>query len=103
MNQIVLTGNLTKDPEKVSTTSGKSLCKLVMAVNKYGKEDAPLYINVVCWNALADNCVKFLTKGSKVLVNGELNIRVYDASDGSKKYVTEVMASDVEFLNTKNN
>lgn len=104
MNKIFLTGNLTKDPEEVKTTSGNTLCKLILAVNKRrGEDKEPIFINIVCWNALAENCIKYLVKGSKILVNGELNMRTYDGSDLTKKHITEVIAAEIEFLNKKNN
>lgn len=107
MNKVICTGNLTKDPEKVDTANGKTLCKMILAVqndfkNADGEYDAQ-FINVVCWGGLADNCCKYLTKGNKILVDGKLNLRNYQAEDGTKKYVTEIVAQDVEFLKTKQN
>lgn len=101
MNSVVITGYLTKDPEKVD---GQALCKMTVAVknnyrNKDGEYDSE-FLNVAVWNRLHEHCMKYLSKGSKVLVAGELHIRNYE-KDGVKKYVTEIVAHDVEFLSTK--
>ena len=69
--------------------------------NASGERDAD-FINIVVWRALAENCHKFLRKGSKAAVVGTLQSRAYDATDGSKRYVTEVVADEVEFISTKN-
>lgn len=106
MNKVILIGNLTKDPEISTTTNGVSVCRFSLAVtrrytNASGERDAD-FINIVVWRALAENCHKFLRKGSKAAVVGTLQSRAYDATDGSKRYVTEVVADEVEFISTKN-
>ena len=106
MNKIILIGNLTKDPEISTTTNGVSVCRFALAVtrrytNASGEREAD-FVNIVVWRALADNCHKFLKKGSKAAVVGTLQSRAYDAPDGSKRYVTEVVADEVEFISTKN-
>ena len=102
MNKVILIGNLTKDPEHMSTTSGVSVCRLTLAVQrKFAGQDGEReadFINIVTWRGLADNCHKFLKKGKKCAVIGEIQTRSYDAQDGTKRYVTEVVASEVEFL-----
>lgn len=107
MNKVILIGNLTKDPEITTTTNGVSVCRFALAVtrrytNASGEREAD-FINVVVWRALAENCHKFLRKGSKAAVVGTLQSRAYDAPDGTKRYVTEVVADEVEFISTKNN
>ena len=106
MNKVVLIGNLTKDPELSTTNSGINYCRFTLAVPKRfaqaGERDAE-FINIVVWRVQADNCHKYLKKGSKACVIGSLQTRSYDAQDGSKRYVTEVVAEEVEFLSTKNN
>lgn len=102
MNKIILSGNLTREPELQSTQSGVSLCKFTVAVqdivaNADGEKETDFF-NVTAWRGLADNCGKYLAKGSKVLVVGKLKNRSYEGKDGTKKYVTDVMASEVEFL-----
>lgn len=104
MNKIILIGNLTKDPEITTTSNGVSVCKFTIAVqrkfaNSEGGRDAD-FLNVVAWRGLAENCHKFLKKGSKVGVVGSIQVRNYDAQDGTKRYVTEVVAEEVEFLST---
>ena len=107
MNKVILIGNLTKDPEISTTTTGVSVCRFALAVtrrytNASGEREAD-FVNIVVWRALAENCHKFLKKGSKAAVVGSLQSRAYDAPDGTKKYVTEVVAEEVEFISTKNN
>lgn len=106
MNKVILIGNLTKDPELSTTNSGINYCRFTLAVPKrfsnQGERDAE-FINIVVWRVQADNCHKYLKKGSKACVVGSLQTRSYDAQDGSKRYVTEVVAEEVEFLSTKNN
>ena len=106
MNKVILIGNLTKDPELSTTNSGINYCRFTLAVPKRfvqnGDRDAE-FINIVVWRVQADNCHKYLKKGSKACVVGSLQTRSYDAQDGSKRYVTEVVAEEVEFLSTKSN
>lgn len=104
MNKVILIGNLTKDPEISTTSNGVSVCRFSLAVtrrfsNADGERDTD-FLNIVAWRALADNCHKFIKKGSKVAVVGNIQSRSYEASDGTKRYVTEVVAEEVEFLST---
>ena len=105
MNKVILIGNLTRDPELTTTTSGISVCRFSLAIsrkftNSEGERETD-FINVVVWRNLADNCHKFLRKGSKAAVVGNLQTRNYDAQDGTKRYVTEVVAEEVEFVGAK--
>ena len=105
MNKCILIGNLTKDPEITTTSNGVSVCRFTLAVtrrfaNSEGERDTD-FISIVAWRALADNCHKFIKKGSKVAVVGNIQSRSYDATDGTKRYVTEIVAEEVEFLNTR--
>lgn len=105
MNKVILIGNLTKDPELTTTTSGLSVCRFSLAVqrrftNSEGERETD-FINIVVWRNLADNCHKFLRKGSKAAVVGNIQTRSYDAQDGTKRYVTEVVAEEVEFVGAK--
>ena len=107
MNKVILIGNLTKDPELTTTTSGISVCRFTVAVsrrftNSEGERETD-FINIVVWRSLADNCHKFLRKGSKAAIVGNIQTRSYDAQDGSKRYVTEVVAEEVEFVGNKVN
>lgn len=103
MNKVIMIGNLTRDPEYATTPSGTPFCKFDIAVNRSYKVDGEKqtdFFAVVTWRGLADNCRKYLTKGNKIAVVGELQTRSYDAKDGGKRYVTEIIASEVEFVQT---
>ena len=105
MNKVILVGNLTRDPELITTTNGVSLCRFSLAVQRRfagpdGEREAD-FINIVVWRGQADNCYKYLKKGSKCGIVGSLQTRSYDAQDGSKRYSTDVVAEEVEFLSTK--
>lgn len=105
MNKCVVIGNLTKDPDVRATGNGVSVCTFTVAVqrrikNQSGEREAD-FLPVVCWRGLADICGKYLNKGSKVGVCGAIQTRSYDAQDGTKRYVTEIIADEVEFLGTR--
>ncbi len=107
MNKVILIGNLTRDPELQTTNSGVSVCRFSLAVtrnftNADGKRDAD-FINIVVWRNQGENCYKYLKKGSKCAVVGRIQTSSYDAPDGSKRYVTEVIADEVEFIGPRNN
>lgn len=105
MNKVILIGNLTKDIELNTTTSGLTVGKFTLAVGRrYTNADGERetdFINIVIWRELAENCAKYLKKGSKCAVVGEIQVRSYEAEDGTKRYITEVKADQVEFLSTK--
>ena len=107
MNKVYLIGNISKEPELQTTNSGVSVCKFNVAVsrtfkNSEGQKDAD-FINVVVWRGQAENCAKYLKKGSKVAICGRLQVSTYEAKDGSKRYTTDVVADEVEFISTPNN
>ncbi|MCI8487876.1 single-stranded DNA-binding protein [Pumilibacter intestinalis] len=102
MNKCILVGNLTRDPELTQTTSGVSMCRFSIAVNRSyananGEREAD-FINIVTWRGLAENCGKYLAKGRKVAVCGSIQTRSYDDKDGNRRYATDVVADDVEFI-----
>lgn len=102
MNKVILIGNLTRDPELSQTPNGVSVCKFSLAVsrnftNANGEREVD-FINIVTWKALAENCERYLKKGNKAGVCGAMQTRSYDDKNGDKRYVTEVIASEVEFL-----
>ena len=106
MNKVILVGNLSRDPELTTTNGGVSVCRFTIAVqrrfqNAEGERDAD-FINIVVWRGQAQNCHKFLKKGSKCGVTGRLQTSSYEGQDGARRYVTEVVAEEVEFLSTKN-
>ena len=105
MNKVILVGNLTRDPELITTSNGVSLCRFSLAIQRRfagpdGEREAD-FVNIVVWRGQADNCYKYLKKGSKCGVVGSLQTRSYDAQDGTKRYSTDVVAEEVEFLSTK--
>ena len=106
MNKCILIGNLTKDPELTTTSNGVAVCRFALAVSRrYSNADGERetdFLNIVVWRNLGENCHKFLKKGSKVGVVGNIQSRSYDATDGTKRYVTEIVAEEVEFLSTRN-
>ena len=97
-------GRLTKDPEMRYTTTGKAACSITVAVNRRYNKDAEQkadFIPCQAWEKLAEIIGNNLVKGSQLLLEGRLQIRSYDGQDGKKRYVTEVIISDVEFCGTK--
>lgn len=108
MNKAILVGNLTRDPEARSTASGISVTTFTVAVSRRVSRDAAAqgqrdadFIPVVVWRQQAENCAKYLRKGSKVAVSGTIQTRSYDGQDGARRYVTEVVADEVEFLTSR--
>ena len=104
MNKCIFVGNLTRDPELTTTPNGVSVCRFSIAVNRTytnanGEREADI-INIVAWRGLGENCAKYLAKGRKVCVCGSLQTRSYDDKDGNKRYVSEIVAEDVEFINS---
>ena len=106
MNKAVLVGRLTKNPElKFGKGAGTAVCNFTMAVNrrfkKEGQPDAD-FIPVVCFGKGAEATANYMTKGSQVSVSGYIQTRNYEAKDGTKRYVTEIVADEVNFLDSKN-
>ena len=102
MNKVILVGNVTKDLELKTTTNGIATCTFSIAVNRkfknaQGVQEAD-YINIVTWRQTAELCAKYLAKGRNVGIVGSIQTRSYTAKDGGKRYVTEVVADEVEFL-----
>lgn len=98
MNKITLIGNLTSDPEKRATNNGTSVTSFTIAVNRRGQDKQTDFFRINAWRGLADTCAKFLAKGRKVAVVGELQARIYEAKDGKTKVSLDVQADEVEFL-----
>lgn len=106
MNKVILIGRLTKDPDLRYTPSNVAAANFTVAVNRpftnqNGVREAD-FINVVVWRKQAENVKKYITKGSQVAVEGRIQTRNYDDKDGKKVYVTEVVADNVQFLESKN-
>ena len=101
MNKVFLIGNLTRDPELSNTNNGIPVCKFTLAVSRRFGNTETDFLPVIVWRGQAENCGKFLKKGSKAAVAGALQTRSYDANDGTKRYITEIVADEVQFLSTK--
>lgn len=102
MNKAFIVGNLTRAPEMRKTHNDVSVCMFTVACNRLyknadGEREAD-FIPVVTWRGLAENCYRYLQKGSKAAVAGMLQTRSYEGKDGVKRYVTELVADEVEFL-----
>jgi single-strand DNA-binding protein len=104
INRVVLTGNLTRDPENRSLPSGTSVCKLRIACNTRRKgqdgqwEDKPNYFDVTVWGAQGENCARYLSKGRPVAIDGRLEWREWQDQEGNKRQATEIVADSVQFL-----
>ena len=105
MNKIFIVGNVTKDPELRTTTTGKNVCTFTVAVNRRkpnqnGEHEADFF-RVSTWEGMADNCAKYLSKGKKVSVVGAVSVHSYTTQKGEAAANMEVLASEVEFLSPK--
>lgn len=105
MNKVILIGRLTRDPELRYTQSGSAVCNFTLAVDRpftsqSGEQEAD-FINCNCWGKIAENMAKFMAKGKQVGIEGRLQIRKYQANDGSDRWAAEVVANQVEFLGGK--
>lgn len=108
INRVVISGNLTRDPELRATGSGMPVVKLGLAVNDRRKnsdgewEDVPNYFDVVMFGQRADSITRFLSKGSKIAVEGKLRWSQWTTTDGDKRSKVEIIADDVEFMSSRN-
>ena len=99
MNKIILMGRMVRDPEFRVTPSEKSVCTFTLAVDRtFSTEKEADFINIVVWGGTAELCANSLSKGHRLLIDGRLQIRNYVAKNGEKRYVTEVIANSVEFI-----
>lgn len=105
MNKVFLIGRLTRDPELRYTSSNIAVATFSIAVdrnfsNAAGEREAD-FINIVVWRKQAENVKNYIHKGSQVAIDGRIQTRSYDDTDGKKRYVTEVVADNVQFLDSK--
>jgi single-strand DNA-binding protein len=107
INRVVLTGNLTHDPELRSLQSGMSVCKLRLAVNTRRKDgqsgqwvDKPNYFDITVWGTQGENCARYLSKGRPVAIDGRLEWREYETKEGQKRQAIDVIAETVQFLSS---
>jgi single-strand DNA-binding protein len=109
LNRVVLTGNLTHDPELRSLQSGTSVCKLRVAVNTRRKnttgewQDKSNFFDVTVWGANGENCARFLAKGRPVGIDGRLEWREWETPDGHKRQAVEIVADAIQFLGARDN
>ncbi|HEX3293611.1 MAG TPA: single-stranded DNA-binding protein [Solirubrobacterales bacterium] len=107
INVVVVTGNLTRDPELRSTPGGTSVCKLRVAVNSRRRDqggewvDKPNYFDVTVWGAQGENCANYLSKGRPVAIDGRLDWREWEAKEGGKRQSVEIIANSVQFLGSR--
>lgn len=102
MNKVFLIGNLTRDPELTNTPAGVDVCRFSIAVNRgYGDNQATDFYNVTAWRGLGDTVSRYARKGHKVAVSGDIQLRQYEANDGTKRLAVDVIAQNVEFLTPK--
>lgn len=106
MNKIILLGRLTKTPEiRFSQITQNKVASFTLAVNrkyvKTGEERQTDFINIVAWNQLADFSEKYLQTGIQICISGRLEIRSYENKDGQKRYITEVIAEEIDFADSK--
>ena len=99
MNKLYIIGNVTHTPELKNTPNGVPVCSFSVAVNRRDKD--ALFYRVTAWRGLGETCSKYLQKGKKVAVIGELDLRTYTGRDGMEKTALEVTASDIEFLSPR--
>ena len=105
MNKVILIGRLTKDPElRYTPGNGTAVTTLTLAIDNYNSktgEKSADFIPVVIWGKQAENTAQYMSKGSQIAISGRITTRSYDAKDGTKRYVTEVIADNVTFLSSR--
>jgi len=98
LNRVILIGRLTRDPELKYTTNGTAVANFTLAINrKFNKEETD-FIDIVVWRQSAEFCANYGSKGRLTMVEGRIQVRTYEAQDGTKRKVTEVVADDLRFL-----
>ena len=106
MNKAILIGRLTRDPELRYTSSNRAVCQFSIAINRnYTNQQGVRetdFINCVVWDKQAENLAKYITKGRLIAVEGRIQTRSYDNNEGKKVYITEVLANNIQFLESKN-
>lgn len=100
MQRLFIIGNIVRDPEKRITPQGITVCSFTVAVNRRREAEADFF-RVSAWRELGESCAKYLSKGRKVAVIGQVSVSTYEANDGKTRATMEVTAQDVEFLTPK--
>lgn len=102
MNKVILSGNLTRDPELTETSAGVQICRFGLAVNRpYKMPDGEVktdFFNIITWRGTAENVARYCKKGNKIAIVGSLEIKSYEDRDGVKRTSVDIVAQDVEFL-----
>lgn len=102
MNKVILMGRLTKDPElRYTSSNNTAVCSFTLAVNRRFQKDKADFFNIVSWKQNAEHCAKYFTKGLQVVVIGNLQNRSYDDNEGKKHNITEVVAEETYFADSK--
>ncbi len=107
MNKVILIGNLTRDPETRTTSTGLNVCSFTIAVNRrrssQGAANQPEadFFRITAWRQLGELCQKYLAKGRKVCVTGTVSVSTYEGKDGATRASLEVTADDIEFLSSR--
>lgn len=107
INRVIITGNLTRDPELRHLQSGTAVCKLRVAVNSRRKDntgqwvDKPNYFDVTVWGAQGENCANYLNRGRPVAIDGRLDWREWEDQQGQKRQSVEIIADTVQFLGSR--
>jgi single-strand DNA-binding protein len=104
MNKVILIGRLSKDPELRYTASNTAVCQFTVAVDRrFKSENQPSadFIPVVAWRQTAEFVAKYFSKGNRIAVTGQIQVRSWDDTEGKKRYATEVIADDIEFVESK--
>jgi single-strand DNA-binding protein len=106
VNKVILIGHLGADPDMRYTPSGNGVCELRVATSESWKDkngqrqERTEWHRVVVWGKTAEICAKYLAKGRQVYIEGRIQTRSYDDKEGQKRYITEVIANDVQFLSS---
>lgn len=98
LNRVILIGRLTRDPELRYTTTGTAVATFTVAIDRKFNRNETDFIPIVTWNKLAELCANYLGKGRLVAVEGRLQVRSYENQEGQRRWVTEVIADEVRFL-----
>jgi single-strand DNA-binding protein len=105
INNVILVGRLTKELDLRQTQNGKSYCNFTIACNRMKKEDGTQeadFINCITWGKTAENLCNYMSKGSLIGIEGNIQTRTYDDKDGNKRFVMDVNARNIQFLESKN-
>lgn len=103
MNKLIIIGNLTADPESRTTQSGKQVCSFTVAVARKGNKEQTDFFRVSAWGETGNVCARYLSKGKKVAVTGQVSASAYQTKSGETRANLDVFAEDVEFLSPKGN